>query len=320
MSRPGSERAVGSIVVHAQPFGEALAGGLRGLLPAEEAVVVCQERRDVPTDAQVVVTLLDDPDNVRQLLVPSVAWTHVLGAGVDGFPFDALGDRVLTCSRGAAAVAIAEWVLAVMLAFEKSLPESWIDAPPARWNTASLGTLAGRTVGLVGLGAIGAEVARRVLAFDAKVAAVRRTRAPSSVAGVELVGDLHELLARADHVVIAAPATAGTHQLMDAQAFAALKPGAHLVNVARGSLVDQSALRGALHDGRVARASLDTVTPEPLPPGHWLYEHPAVRLSPHISWSAPSTMSRTLDIFVENLRRFRQGAPLCGLVDPVARY
>ena len=320
MSRPGSERAVGSIVVHAQPFGEALAGGLRGLLPAEEAVVVCEERRDVPADAQVVVTLLDDPDNVRQLLVPSVAWTHVLGAGVDGFPFDALGDRVLTCSRGAAAVAIAEWVLAVMLAFEKSLPESWIDAPPARWNTASLGTLAGRTVGLVGLGAIGAEVARRVLAFDAKVAAVRRTRAPSSVAGVELVGDLHELLARADHVVIAAPATAGTHQLMDAQAFAALKPGAHLVNVARGSLVDQSALRGALHDGRVARASLDTVTPEPLPPGHWLYEHPGVRLSPHISWSAPSTMSRTLEIFVENLRRFRRGAALRGLVDPVAGY
>jgi phosphoglycerate dehydrogenase-like enzyme len=320
MSVVGSERAVGSIVVHARPFGEALAGGLRGLLPEDETVVVCEGRRDVPTDAQVVVTLLDDPDNVRQLLVPSVAWTHVLGAGVDGFPFDVLGDRVLTCSRGAAAVAIAEWVLSVMLAFEKSLPESWIDAPPARWNTASLGMLAGRTVGLVGLGAIGAEVARRVLAFDAKVVAVRRTQAPSSVAGVEVVGGLHELLARADHVVIAAPATEETHQLMDAQAFAALKPGAHLVNVARGSLVDQSALRAALDSGRVARASLDTVTPEPLPAGHWLYEHPAVRLSPHISWSGPSTMVTTLEIFVENLRRFRQGAALRGLVDPVARY
>jgi phosphoglycerate dehydrogenase-like enzyme len=320
MSRLGSEGDVGSIVVHARPFGEALAGGLRGLLPAEETVVVCEERRDVPADAQVVVTLLDDPDNVRQLLVPSVTWTHVLGAGVDGFPFEMLGDRVLTCSRGAAAVAIAEWVMGVMLAFEKSLPESWIDAPPPRWNTASLGALAGRTVGLVGLGAIGAEVARRALAFDTKVVAVRRTQAPSSVAGVEVVGGLHELLARADHVVIAAPASEETHQLMDAQAFAALKPGAHLINVARGSLVDQSALRGALDEGRVARASLDTVTPEPLPPGHWLYEHPAVRLSPHISWSAPGTMSRTLEIFVENLHRFRRGAALRGLVDPVAQY
>jgi phosphoglycerate dehydrogenase-like enzyme len=84
--------------------------------------------------------------------------------------------------------------------------------------------------------------------------------------------------------------------------------------------VDQLALRVALDEGRVARASLDTVTPEPLPPGHWLYEHRAVRLSPHISWSAPSTMSMTLDIFAENLRRFREGAGLRGLVDPVARY
>jgi phosphoglycerate dehydrogenase-like enzyme len=107
---------------------------------------------------------------------------------------------------------------------------------------------------------------------------------------------------------------------MDAQAFTVLKPGAHLINVARGTLVDQFALRVALDEGRVARASLDTVTPEPLPAGHWLYEHPAVRLSPHISWSAPSTMSRTLEIFVENVRRLRQGAGLQGLVDPVARY
>jgi phosphoglycerate dehydrogenase-like enzyme len=185
---------------------------------------------------------------------------------------------------------------------------------------ASLGTLAGRTVGLVGLGAIGSEVARRTLAFDANVVALRRTPTPSSLPGVEVVGDLYELLARADHIVIAAPATRETHQLIDARAFAALKPGAHLINVARGSLVDQSALRVALDDGIVARASLDTVTPEPLPPGHWLYEHRAVRLSPHISWSAPSTMSMTLDIFAENLRRFREGAGLRGLVDPVARY
>ena len=107
---------------------------------------------------------------------------------------------------------------------------------------------------------------------------------------------------------------------MDAAAFTVLKPGAHLVNVARGSLVDQQALRAALDDGRVARASLDAVDPEPLPEGHWLYTHPSVRLSPHISWSSPSTMPRTLDLFVENLRRFRAGEVLSGLVDPLAGY
>ena len=150
--------------------------------------------------------------------------------------------------------------------------------------------------------------------------AFRRTDAGPPLPGIEVVRGLHDMLARADHVVIAAPATARTHRLMDAAAFAAMKPGAHLINVARGTLVDQEALRVALDDGRVARASLDTVDPEPLPEGHWLYSHPGVRLSPHISWSSPDTMPKTIGIFVENLRRFRAGQPLAGLVDPVARY
>jgi phosphoglycerate dehydrogenase-like enzyme len=93
-----------------------------------------------------------------------------------------------------------------------------------------------------------------------------------------------------------------------------------VVNIARGSLVDQEALRAALDDGRVAFASLDTVDPEPLPAGHWLYGHPAVRLSPHISWSSPNTMPRTLDLFVQNLARFRAGEALRDVVDPKAGY
>jgi phosphoglycerate dehydrogenase-like enzyme len=315
-----TERARGAIVVNAGPFSEALAGGLRPLLPAGERAVVCERGAVVPPDAQVLVMLLQEPDTIRELLVPSISWAHVLGAGVDGFPFDALTGRPLTCSRGAASVAIAEWVLAVMLAFEKSLPESWVDEAPEHWNIAALGTLSGKTVGLVGIGAIGKEVARRAQAFDAHVVAVRRTDAGSPVPGIEVVAGLHELMARSDHVVVAAPATPETHHLMDAAAFAAVKPGAHLVNIARGSLVDQEALRVALEDGRVARASLDTVEPEPLPEGHWLFSHPGVRVSPHISWSSPSTMPRTLGLFVENLERFRAGQPLAGVVDPVAGY
>ena len=94
-----------------------------------------------------------------------------------------------------------------------------------------------------------------------------------------------------------------------------MKRGAHLVNVARGGIVDQEALREALGDGRVARASLDAVEPEPLPEGHWLYTHPRVRLSPHISWSAPEAMPRLFATFRENLRRYRAGEPLEGRVD-----
>ena len=99
-----------------------------------------------------------------------------------------------------------------------------------------------------------------------------------------------------------------------------MKPGVHLVNIARGALVDQDALRTALDDGRVAAASLDVCEPEPLPAGHWLYEHPKVRLSPHISWSSPALADRIVELLVDNVRRFVAGQPLEGIVDPVERY
>ncbi len=309
----------GSIAVNAHHYGGLLADGLRQRLPGE-TVVACAARDEVPHDARVLVTLLDDPDAIRDLLTPSVEWVHVLGAGVDGFPFDALEERALTCSRGAAATAIAEWVMGAMLAYTKELPESWIDAPPERWNAASLGTLSGTTLGLVGLGAIGTAIARRALSFDMEVVAFRRTAGQAPVEGVAVLPELVSLLGRSDHVVVAAPATTHTRHLLDDAAFAALKPGVHLVNVARGSLLDQEALRRALDGGIVARATLDTVEPEPLPLGHWLYSHPAVRLSPHISWSSPDTMVRTVGLFVENLGRFRSGAALKGAVDRVAGY
>jgi phosphoglycerate dehydrogenase-like enzyme len=272
-------------------------------------------------DASVVVTLLDD-ESRRELdsaLGPSVRWVHVLAAGVDGFPFDRLGDRQLTCSRGASAPAIAEFVLASMLEHEKRLSETWITAPPEDWGNASLGGLRGRTLVLIGVGSIGTEVARRALAFEMQVVAVRRTDAPPPVEGIEVL-PLHEALGLADHVVVTAAATTETHHLIGPEAFGSMKPGAHLVNVARGSLIDQDSLLRALADGTVARASLDVTDPEPLPAGHPLYAHPKVRLTPHISWSSADSIVRTVDLLVENLGRYSTGAPLLGLVDPALGY
>jgi phosphoglycerate dehydrogenase-like enzyme len=127
-------------------------------------------------------------------------------------------------------------------------------------------------------------------------------------------------VAVADHLVIAAPATPATRHLLGAPVFAAVKPGLHLVNVSRGALVDQEALRAALDAGRVAMASLDAVEPEPLPDGHWLYGHPRVRLSPHVSWSMPGAAEVLLAPFIDNLRRYRAGRPLTGVVDLQAGY
>jgi phosphoglycerate dehydrogenase-like enzyme len=270
--------------------------------------------------ADVLLSLSVDRAAIEPGLTGSIRWIHVLATGVDGFPFDLVGERVLTCSRGASGVAIAEFVLACMLAFEKRLPGSWVGAPPPRWSAAELGGLAGRTLGLVGLGAIGTAVARRALAFDMEVVALRRTAAPPSLAPVTLASSLHDLLGRSDHVVVAAPATTRTSRLFDAAAFSAMKPGAHFVNIARGSLVDQEALLGALDSGHIALASLDVVDPEPLPAGHPLYTHPRVRLSPHVSWSSPATLRVTFELFLENLRRYGAGQPLDGVVDVDAGY
>ena len=112
---------------------------------------------------------------------------------------------------------------------------------------------------------------------DTRVVAFRRRSAADELSEIELCDTLEELLAQSDHVVIAAPATPETYHLIDADSLASIKPGAHIVNIARGSLVDQDALIAALDDGRVACASLDTVDPEPLPEGHPLYAHPSVR-------------------------------------------
>jgi phosphoglycerate dehydrogenase-like enzyme len=249
-----------------------------------------------------------------------VPWVQLSGTGVDKVPPALLAGRIVTCARGASAVPISEFVLGAMLAFEKRFPDVWLHEPPEHWNFDKLGGLHGRTVGIVGFGGIGVAVAERALPFGMRVLAYRRTDAPSPVDGVEMHTSLDSLLEASDHLVLAVPLTPRTEHLLNADAFASIKPGAHLVNIARGRLVDQDALRVALDDGSVAMATLDTVDPEPLPAGHWLYEHPKVRLSAHISWASHLGIDSTVDLFIENLHRFAAGEPLADVVNADEGY
>ncbi|MEE9470771.1 MAG: NAD(P)-dependent oxidoreductase [Gemmatimonadota bacterium] len=275
----------------------------------------------IPPEAQgeiLLTTVL--ARNFEEAVKRGVRWVHTYGTGIERFPFDVIGDRLLTCSRGASAIPISEWVLATILAAAKRLPESWIHEAPEGWSRAELDGLYGRTLGLIGIGGIGLATARRALAFGMRVRALRRKPVPSPLPEVELASDLHDLLGSADHLVVAAPATGETRHLLDAEAFAHMKPGVHLVNIARGQIIDQDALREVLDSGRVSLASLDVCDPEPLPAGHWLYTHPRVRLSPHISWSMPGSSEYLLDPFIANLRRYLAGEPLIDPVDVEAGY
>jgi phosphoglycerate dehydrogenase-like enzyme len=227
---------------------------------------------------------------------------------------------VLTCSRGSTAIAISEFVLAAMLNFEKRLPELWARPADKIFTGASLGSLDGRCLGVVGFGGIGTETAIRAQAFGMSVVAARRHPERDRPPGVRTTSNLDEVLASADHLVVAAPATPQTRHIIGDVALRKVNRGLHLINVARGSLVDQAALRVALDDGRVARATLDVCDPEPLPHGHWLYMHPNVRLTGHVSWAAPSGTEPLIRAFLDNLVSFRNGEPLFGVVDPAERY
>lgn len=251
---------------------------------------------------------------------PKLRWVHILGTGVDGFPLHLLKDQILTCSRGASATPIAEWTLAMMLAFEKDLPKAWVNEAPERWFFHDMGCLEGKTLGIVGFGGIGQAIAKRALAFDMQVLAKVRTPRPSTIPGVTMCNELETLLTASDHVVLALPATVESKHLINANTLGALKPTAHLINIARADVIDQEALRHTLDNELLARASLDVVEPEPLPQGHWLYSHPRVRVSPHISWSSPRMTQRLLQVFVDNVSAWHKGETLFGVVDREAGY
>lgn len=288
-------------------------------------IVECPNAGDIPADiaGEVVLTRTNGGPNLGDLLGrDGIEWVHVVGTGVDAFPLDAIRDQVLTCSRGISGDLIGEWVFAQMLAFAKGLPDVWLDEGPGEWSAPDrrIGSLRGATVAILGLGGIGAEVARLALALDMNVIGVRRRGTEAPHAEMTVVNDLAAAITDADHIVVAAPATPETEGLFDADMFGRMKPGVHFCNIARGTLVDQDALRTALDDNIIARASLDVATPEPLPADHWMFDHPKVFLTPHTSWTGPGAFDKMIDAFEANYVRWRAGEPLEGIVDLEAGY
>ena len=246
-------------------------------------------------------------------------WVYSASVGIDFYPGWLLDAPLVTCGRGVASDDIAEYVIAAIHARAKNLDAVAVRSR-AEWRPAVLGRVAGSTVGIVGLGAIGSAVASRAIALGARVVAVRRGSAPSPVAGVELVDTVAAVVGQADHIVIAVPATPATRGLFDASLLGMAKPGAHLINVARGSVVDQEALIDALDRDMLDFATLDVTDPEPLPDGHPLYTHPRVRLTPHVSSNYLAGRDRLIDKIADDLSRFARGEAPSDIVDRARGY
>ncbi len=281
-------------------------------LPADTRLVACDPANPWTMPSGATGLLLGNPAWQLAPDTPtppgwpgSIDWVQFRSTGIDRYPEWLLSLPHVTTARGAQAPAIAEWVLGVMLDFEKHPERTRVKSRAGWTRTEPLGTLSGKVLGLVGLGHIGAETARRALPFGMRVLAARRSAA-AGPEGVEVV-PLPEVLASADHLLICAPLTPATQGLIGAEALAQVKPGLHLINVARGALLVEAALRPALDDGRVGRASLDVTEPEPPPDGHWLYAHPSVWLTPHLSFLGPATQARTEAIIAANIRLYVAG-------------
>lgn len=246
-------------------------------------------------------------------------WIQTMSAGMDAYPGWLWSGPTVSCGRGVAAVAIAEYVLAAMLAREKRLHEIAVRAPE-EWRDIALGRLEGRTLGLIGYGAIGRAVARRAAGFDMRIRAVRRGAWTEAEPFVEPCASPEALAAEADHLVVAVPTTPETRHIVGRSLLQAAKPGLHLINVGRGDLVDQDALLAALGAGRIGFATLDVTDPEPLPAGHALYDHPAVRITPHVSWSDSTFEERLVAKILANLDRYVGGQTLIDVVEPGRGY
>jgi phosphoglycerate dehydrogenase-like enzyme len=291
--------------------------------------------------AEVLLTTYSLPAAAQ---APRLRWVQTYFAGVDGW-LERSGERVkdvlVTTASGVHGPNMAEYSLLMMLAWAHALPEMQdfqrrAEWPPERRKALVPGELRGATLGVVGYGSIGRETARLARALGMRVLACKRDPQNRADTGWAWPGtgdplgdvperffalsDLHAMLRECDYVLLTLALTPATRHVIDHAALSALKPGAVLVNVARGGLVDEPALIEALRSGQLRAAGLDVFEQEPLPSDSPLWALPNVILTPHMAGITPAYEERLMALFAENLRRYLDGAPLLNLVDVAVGY
>lgn len=260
------------------------------------------------------------------MLQRCLRYYHAIGAGVDAILSPELieSDVVLASEKGDVGIHLAEHAFALLLGLTRGVHTALRD-PDYRLRESirrEQRELFEQTMGILGLGGTGREVARRALGFGMRVLAIDIEDVPPEP-GVEAIWKpdrLPELLAASDVVVVALPLTKATHHLFTRDLFRLMRPTAILINVTRGAIVHGEDLMAALDQGLIWGAGLDVTDPEPLPPGHPLWTHPRVIVTPHTAGGSPRRAGRVIAAFCDNLRRLRAGRPLLALIDKQKGY
>jgi phosphoglycerate dehydrogenase-like enzyme len=279
------------------------------------------ERALARADVAILSGDLDD----RYADAPNLRWVHCDHAGLNKSARPWVFERglLVSSSSGRSAPALAEHAILFMLLFAYRFPDFLAAQRKHQWGVPGqnqLRGLIGRTVGIVGLGNTGQELATRAQALGMRVLGYRRRA--EEVPGVDRLyaaerGDsLDNLLQESDFVVLATPLSDATHHLLGARELGLMKRSAVLVNMARGGVVDEAALLSALREGQIAGAGLDVFEREPLPATSPLWDLPNVLITPHMTPQVPDRTGRSLAMIVENVRRYRAGEPLLNLLTP----
>ncbi len=259
---------------------------------------------------------------------PNVRWIQASSAGIGQFiqrQNYARMNAVFTTSSGVHARPLAEYTIMSMLEVVKQRDLARRQQLDHRWQRFSTVELSGKTLAIVGLGKIGLEVAKLAKAFDMRVIASKRhvEGLDASSFGVDVLlpwTDLHAMLAQTDFVCLATPHTIETENLMDEAAFQALKPGATLINIARGAVVVEAAMVAALESGRLAHAALDVVTTEPLPPNSPLWDIPNVSIYHHSASTNDRENQRIVELFCQNIKLYLEQKPLLNTLNIAQMY
>ena len=296
------------------------------LIRAEQSgdAIAKKKLDDLLAEAEVVFGFRFPQDLITRS--PKLKWIQASSAGVNRFLDTEMLESpvMMTNIRGVQSPTIAEFVLSFMLMFVKQAPQCFQLKQEKQWKRLSPTTLRSKTVGILGLGSIGGEVARLAKTFGMRVLATRRsTKQVGRARYVDIMfppDRLHQLLAESDFVVIALPLTPETVKFIDEEKLRAMKPTAYLINIARGDIVDEKALIRALEEHWIAGAGLDVFATEPLPTDSLLWELPNVIISPHIAGSFEDRAMQGTEIFLENLRRYLAGKKLLNAVNKKRGY
>lgn len=316
---------------------------LRAVDKSLEIHVVADARHDdVPQDVRQEVEIILGTSSIIHdpAALPNLKWVQAQSAGVNYLADKPVwrSEVILTKASGIHAAPLSERIMAMMLAFRANLPlmwqkRKWLDDKQQYFNQP---TLRGSTVGIVGYGAIGAELGRQAQALGMRVLAMNRSgeRNPITTYTEPGCGDpemrvpgkvfaqsqLMAMLPECDHVVVLAPLTDETRHMFNEAAFERMKDSGYFYNFARGSLADEAALIAALQNGTIAGAGLDVFEKEPLPDDSPLWEMSNVIITPHVGGHSIDYNDRLIELFIVNLKRYFAGEPLLNVVDPDAGY